>query len=273
MMIKVIMPSIAPDEIGYKHFNYHILGEDMVDVIKHIIKAPGYALGLLYTNHTQRPNLAIQKWDTLLILFFAGGYMLIWRPKFLLMVFPVLCMKMWSDDPQKWTPALHYSVEFIPILCLAVFGYWIKIKKDRFALLFSLVSLIFAIGTTVYFFEFRFKLFWRPEEEQFYRAIHYERNIDLEAAYEGLESLPADAMVSAQGQFVPHVAMRRYITLFPFVRDANYIVLNPGLSTYPHAREFYEGKLKKYRAIWETIYEKGGTLVLRRPPGWIDPDQ
>lgn len=82
--------------------------------------------------------------------------------------------------------------------------------------------------------------------------------------------IPKDAKVCAQNALSPHLALREYISLFPFVREADYIALNYRLGTYPANKERYKKEVEFYKREWNIIFEEDQTIVMKRPKGWID---
>ncbi|MBU1486971.1 DUF2079 domain-containing protein [bacterium] len=61
-----------------------------------------------------------------------------------------------------------------------------------------------------------------------------------------IKSIPPDAAVSAECSFIPHLAHRRHLYLFPIIKEARYIILDK-TSTYigPLAGQSYRSNYNK----------------------------
>lgn len=267
ILIKWVIPYMSGGVGEYVHFKYHVLGENMGEVVKNAISHPGKALRLFWENHSGNPANDGIKGELFKIMAWSGGIALILRPQYLLMLVPVIAQKLWHDQPMKWGLSNHYSIEFVPVISIAVFDLILKVKKP--ALLTGLGILVTAMtfSATVYWFEFRKPVNYHPDSFQFYAKAHYQQaDFDPAPVREALKLIPPDAKVSAQNTLVPHLAMRKYIYLFPRIEDAEYIFLLDCRHVYPASPKEYAAKVEdlKQSGEWEIWEEKGAALILKR---------
>jgi len=101
---------------------------------------------------------------------------------------------------------------------------------------------------------------------RFYQWTHYTRDYDVKRAHQALKRIPADAIVSAQSPFLPHLALRDNIYQFPKRNDAAYIVVSTNEGAYPlGAGELMAEILKlKASAEWAINYEDDGLIIFER---------
>src|SRR5207249_936801 len=140
--------------------------------------------------------------------------------------------KLFSNTFSTWGINYQYSIEFVPVLSIAIADLVAKLEHRRriwLAAGFGLVTLLATAAT----FEHRVSQWYAKADAgiftraalQFYRAAHYRRPFDVDKAYRALELIPKGASVSATSQLVPHLAFRDYIYVFPYVGDASYLAL------------------------------------------------
>ena len=273
VIVKSVMPALAGVNREYTYIqDYAALGAGFAEIIKTCLTRPLYALGLLFGNHLHVERADYIKAELHAMVLLSGGVALLRRPVYLVMLVPVYAWKLFSNTFSTWGINYQYSIEFVPVLSIAIAELVAKLEHRRriwVAAGFGLVTVLATAGT----FEHRVSqwyakadagIFTRPAL-QFYRAAHYRRPFDVDKAYRALELIPKDASVSATSQLVPHLAFRDYIYVFPYVGDASYLAL--GRNSVPWLTdEAFEGRIEEYRRSpdWEAIYEQGGVLVLRR---------
>ena len=99
-----------------------------------------------------------------------------------------------------------------------------------FVVIGSLTATLRYMDNTVYWHDY--------SRVRIYQASHYVKNYDVRVVHRQLEAIPADAVVSAQTPFVPHLAYRDKCYTFPIVKDAEYIIVSPSEEAmYPIIRE------------------------------------
>jgi hypothetical protein len=108
---------------------------------------------------------------------------------------------------------------------------------------------------------------YKPENTQFYRKIHYEHDLDLKAIHSAMKIIDKDAVVSASSNLAPHLADRDTLYHFPVVKNADYIVLlTKDVATYPLSSEEYKTIYLEYlkSGRYYALYAKNELLILKK---------
>jgi uncharacterized membrane protein len=160
----------------------------------------------------------------------------------------------------------QYSVEFAPILAIGVFSGIAEFKNKKVERILGAIALAGVILSTVRIMD-RTVLYTQKSRIRFYQAAHYQRNYDVKEVHRQLNRLPEDAKVSAQSQFVPHLALRDGIYQFPIIKDAEYIVFSEKEGKYPLNEEEFTTEIKKITESgqWEEHFRSEELVVLKRP--------
>jgi uncharacterized membrane protein len=266
IIMKWVMPSLLTPGNNYQHFKYTALGNNMGEVLSTIFTKPFYTIKLLFVNHLGLPEGNYIKLELHLAVLLSGGLLLFFRPYYLLMLLPIYGQKLFFDSYTLWGLSYHYSVEFIPIISIGAFSLINDLDKEKTRRIIVYTLIIFTAAVTFRSFDHTYTYF-RREKQRIYQSPHYTRNFNVKEAYAALKTIPDNAIVCAQDEFVPHLCFRKYIYLYPSVEDAEYIVLSDKLSTYPLKTE------KEYRESittimnsgnWDKIYDKNFMLILKR---------
>lgn len=263
LAIKLVIPSLANENRAYLHFHFSALGDNFEQAFVTVFTQPLYALKVLFVNHLNNPDGNFIKLELHVMAFLAGGYVFLWRPQYLIMLLPIYAQKMYNDDFQKWGLNAHYSIEFVPILSIALFLFLyekkINIKWAMLAVAITFVSNMVSI-------EHRYSKWHHKPLFQFYHPDHYSAIYRPEKIYQGLKRIPTESKVSAHFALVPHLALRETIYQFPHVADADIIALLHDGRTYPMSEEEFSSALEKLKqdATWETIYEEDCLYIFKK---------
>ena len=84
--------------------------------------------------------------------------------------------------------------------------------------------------------------------------------------YEQFLKIPADASVSAQSPFLPHLAYRDKIYQFPIIKDAEFIIYSDKEDTYPmNENTFHSLTLELENSNqWTVTYKEDGLTILKK---------
>ncbi|HLG35571.1 MAG TPA: DUF2079 domain-containing protein [Bacteroidia bacterium] len=266
-IISWIIPSLANENRAYLHFNYDALGGTAGEALTFMIKHPQKTFAYLIENHTQDGYGYLMKAETYYMLLLSGGFVAIIRPQYLLMILPVLGQKMLNNDIIKWGVGAHYSIEFAPVISVALFTWIYHLnlnEKKKTVVACCLTALCISAAVTV--FDNRFAKWYDTTNAKFYDAKHWKSNFDVRELNQALKLIPDDANVSAQSEVLPHVAFRQVIYLFPRIADAEYVVLLNNENYYPTNREGYEKKIGELKTSpqWDLIYDMNMTMIFKR---------
>ena len=269
LMVKWIMPALGNAKHEYLHFQFSALGNDFGEAIKTIITKPGFTLELLVKNTTGDPYFNDFKRELYFMVLVSGGFALLFRPWYLIMLLPIFGQKLFNDAPEKWGISYQYCVEFIPILSIAAFEliWWItKNKKVMFGLGIFVCALsgYFSFGELV-----DRKTDWFPREQyQFWTKQHYQREFNVHKTYnKAFKLIPPNASVCAQTELSPHLAFRDSIFIYPqYENNVNYIIVCRSKTAYPLNDQQHREKIEKYlhSPDWQTIFDEDQILVFKR---------
>ena len=264
LVIKVIIPGLATPGRDYLHNSFNALGGNFGEVIVNIIKHPIKTIELLFVNHSGNPAYDGIKIETYLALALAGGFLLVLAPEYLIIIVPILGQKMFNDVPIRWGISVHYSIEFAPIIVIAVYTIIHRLKKYKVTV--ASVFLASTFISSASFLDHRTSEYYNQANSQFYKKAHWKRDFDVAEVNRLLKTIPADARVSAQSCLAPHLAFRDYIFHYPFIGNANYIALLPAEENkYPYDAITYQKAIDDFIASgkWEVAAKNEALIILK----------
>lgn len=267
VVMKVIIPSLNAGGQDYYHNSFTVLGSNFGEVIKTIIKRPGYAFSLLFENPKPEEYLTGIKSELHFTFLISGGIILFLNPEFIFMLLPIYGQKLFNDDYGRWGLNAHYSIEFVPIMAIGIFWWISNLKKDNMKYIFASMITIICILTTKNVLGDRVSKWYNRTNENFLVSEHYTREFDVKAVRKDLLKIPADAKLSAQSAIIPPLAFRKIIYHYPFIGDADYIALIPAdNSTFPLSKQDYDAEIIKLKSSgnWEINFQSKELLILKR---------
>ena len=265
-MVKWVMPTIAGEK-AFVHFGkYPILGGDMTAAIKFIIIHPLEFIRLLFINHMPEDlTYANDKIDFFEVLYIAGGWALLVRPYYLLMIIPILIQKELTNQPSTWGCLYQYSIELAPIVVLAVIEVVSKWKMNTN--LIGAILLLLTLSTSKFGFEECTKL-WEKQRFIFWQEAHYKPDYDLNDVKILMNKIPAHAAVMANSAYVGQLAYRDKCYTLPFIKDSEYILISATESTYPltvdQTNQFIDAL--KVDDTWILLGQRGHVYLFQRKP-------
>ena len=267
-IMEYLMPALSGDYFNANndHYPYPDLGSNFGAIVTTIFTRPLYVIKLLFTHTVNYSGYDGIKKEMHLMVLFSGGYALLFRPQYLVMLIPIYGQKLFSNSDAKWGINAQYSIEFVPILTIALFTLLMKIKTQERMLVISTNLTLLTGFATFSKLEHRTALYHSPQNVMFYDDIHYHTDFTVYKVHDALKLIPPDAIVCAQTQLVPHLSGRPYIYQFPDVYDADYIALLDRETTYPRNRVDYDAAVNSvyHSPDWEVIYQANYTCILKR---------
>lgn len=259
-----IMPALSNEGI-FPHFRYSVLGNDPVSFITAFFSDPIGSIGILFSNHLPFPYGNFVKLEFHLFVLISGLYLLLFKPHFLVMLIPLYFQKMYHDNVWVWSVAHHYSVEFAPVMTIGVFSFIGSLKRADYLRLLSAVVILGTLIATARLMD-NTVIFTNKSMIRFYKADHYRRDYDTGMVRDALSLIPPDAVVSAQSGFLPHLALRDNVYMFPIIKDAQYILISQDENTYPLEKEVYIDTVKDLLTspAWEFLVNQEGLWLVKR---------
>jgi uncharacterized membrane protein len=242
----VIIPHFAI--AGFRPFaeRYSSVGGTPSGILHKVFTDPGAILHAVVTPH-KLGYLA------LLLLPFLGLFLL--EPLLALGAVPDLVLNLLSGVHNQTTLEFQYTAGIVPFLLAASIIGMKKIKRDPdrvsfFAFgglaLLSLYSPLLLLGGSVQAFA--------------------SGNAAREAKVHALHLVPPRAPVAASNELAGYLSARKYIYIFPYVRNARWIVIDRNDETTVSDQASYLRAIKVLdsRPDWKIVYRSHGVQVLRK---------
>jgi len=267
LLFSLVIPSLETETKQFALFNYGALGDGPRKALLFILQHPIKSIELLFVNHIDAPE-----WDGVKVKFYlmfgiSGGFLLFFRPVYLICLIPLIAKKMYNDDPIRWGYESYYGIEVASILPILIFCAMNELKFFKLNLWVTIILLL-TIGGSVYGFidHKNYHVFnkIRFYQSDFYR-VDYPKDMDRV-----LKGIPETAAVSASSRLLPHLAYRHKIYYFPEVLDAEYVVLTVYADKWPINDEEFEAKVAELRSLgWKDFKVEGNILILKKPENVI----
>jgi len=265
VILKVVIPGLATPGREYLHNSFNALGGNFGEVIVNILKHPIRAFQLLFENHNGDPYYDGIKAETYIAIALSGGITLFLAPEYLLMLVPIIAQKVYNDVPVRWGISDHYSIEFAPIIVIALYTVIHRMKKMKFQM--ALLMLMVCLGSTISFLDHRVSEYYKKDNTQFYKKAHWKRDFDVKGVHQILKKIPNDARVSAQSMLSPHLAFRDYIFHYPHTEGADFIALLPAdPNRYPQNDSTYFAEIVNLKTSkeWRVFAETKDVLLFQK---------
>ena len=262
-VIALIIPAIANKGNAYLHFKYDALGNNFSEALIFMIKHPVRTFSLLLDNQTGNTYYNGYKAELYFVILLSGGYALLRRPIWLIMLLPIFGQKLFNSAPEKWGLDAQYSIEFVPVITLCAFSYINELKKKYLVGIFLLIT---TLSATIYLMDSSKSVEFGRENLQFYKAKHFKRDFDVKPVYDALSVIPPEAIVSAQTDLVAHLSVRQTIYNFPVVLDAEYIAVLMSENTYPLEKDEFKETIDSYihSDAWTSIVNTDVIKIFKR---------
>lgn len=226
VVVEAIQPWLQGADANLQYGRYAHWGQSLPEMIMHIIAHPIDAIKTLCTNTLNNEWYDNIKQESAQMLLISGGFMVIFAPKYLIMIIPILLWKFMSNDYSLWGINYQYSIEFVPAIMLCVTDGLHRL--NRFKLPLAIVACILSIGSTQHTFkeENRLSKWYNYTNFAFNNSIHYKTNIDYAETRRVLKQhIPDECSVSASSRLSTRLYRRPYLYLFPNINNADYVVV------------------------------------------------
>jgi uncharacterized membrane protein len=233
----------------------------------HIVVHPWNTIRLLYINNTGDPTYDGIKQEFYKVFVLSGGILLILRPVYFIPFIPVIAQKVFNDSYIRWGIMGFYSIEIVSLLTLAIFLATSHIKSTLLKYGLYIVLCFVTLKVTLNKMEERTSKWYDASKENLTSRAFYTSPNDVRHIRELIrENIPPDANVAAMQDIVPHLAYRKNISIFPYVRQAEYIVFLLNGNLYPLKGEKFILEKDKYlnNKEWQQVVDDYPLLILKR---------
>ncbi len=268
LIFKWIIPLTENSFKQYSLFNYTSLGSNPSEALTFIFTHPFKTLALFFENTSGNPVFDYTKLEFYLVYLIAGGYLLFFRPLYLLWFLPILARKMLNDEPLRWSSETYYSIEFVSLLPVAVFCIIGNFRSPSLRTWMLWLVLAGSLGITVYKSlpgEHK-SPFWYDKKHGFYNSSFYKAGFNAGKIHRNLNQIPGNVAVSASGSLATQLAWRDTIYHFPRVEHARTIAVFSDRDTYPYNQTDFDSLLYTFRfnGNWTTIADEYPLLILEK---------
>ncbi len=268
IVVSKIMPGLSQGEALNQIARFGKLGNSLPEIAKNILLHPIDTFKLLFWSQLTDPlSFGIKK-ELHWVVFLSGGFALILRPAYLLMLVPIYAQKLFSDNMGMWGINGQYSIEFTPIIALAMIDLTLKLKTDKQRIILWSSAALLAVLVNFITLKERTSFWYEATTHDFMKKAHYDSGgLNIAYTHQVINSIPENIPVSASPCFGPRLANRDRLYHFPVINDAKLIVLvQTTRSTYPVTpeqqseivKQLIESKQFKIRS------NKNDVLVLER---------
>jgi uncharacterized membrane protein len=267
LLVAWLMPLIRQGQGLDQLDRYAHLGSSLPEILKTMIKSPKYVFSLFFETpftFLNNPIVGIKS-ELHFVVLLSGGLCFFYRPYYALMLLPIYAQKFLSNNYYFWGISCQYSIEFVPIVVLAVLDVAKGIESPKqkayllafFALLTHIVTYSTMDNSVCYF---------NKKNIRFYQADHYSPEMPLATIYAIMDTLPNDIPISVSSTLSPHLYQRQKLYNFPIVKDAAYIFLLTRMKPYVPFFKEDSIALVAYRnnPLFEVQYDSLNIVLMKR---------
>lgn len=261
-----IIPALEDSNKKYSLFNYEALGGNPLEVLAFILRHPLDTLQLFFVNHTREPGADSVKWIFYLVYFISGGFVLIFRPVYLIAFIPLIAKKMLNDESFRWGHEGYNGVEVAALLPILVFSILSEFKSKTFKWFLILISLVGTIGVSTYYMLHMSPSYYGFNKYSPLSPSLYSADYPVQVLNKALKQIPDTAAVSASGRVLPHLAFREKIYHFPQIKDAEYVVICKLGSLFPVSLVEFNQTCDSLKtdANWQVLFDQNDCLLIKR---------
>ncbi len=262
VIIKVVIPYFSASN-EYAHLKYSVISNNLGFSFSNIKNL----FSTLFVDTLYPENYTEIKVEFYTCLLLAGGFSLLVNYQYLLMLIPIIFQKMYHDEISKWGISCQYSVEFAAVVVVSNI---VLINKMRNSMklgygVMVIITLSSLSTTFIKMFE-RKSVFYDASNGNIFCKEHYQDRFDRKLFEAGAAVIPSDAKLCALENFVPHLANRECIYVYPVVNDAEYLYIaatNYSGIVSGGAIVYQMDTLNK-STVWQRVFEKEGFIVYKK---------
>jgi uncharacterized membrane protein len=269
-----VMPALDTTHRPFMQLvRYSQWGASLPAVLANVLTHPTRLWAALFYNTLPEDSydyIKLETWGAVLV---SGGWALWRRPWYVLMLVPILAQKLLANDYGFWGINGQYSIEFAPVLTLAVVDELRAQQGGRGSFWRGAWALALggaAVFTIVTLYTRRSQWYDRASGN-FLIGSHYRSPYpDRASLRAALAHVPAGAALSTSSSLAPHLLARRDLFLFPVLRTARLVALlrEPDEhAAWPLSQDQARQAIEVLRARpgYRVLYEDAQLVLLSRP--------
>ncbi|GIK42711.1 MAG: hypothetical protein BroJett011_65440 [Chloroflexota bacterium] len=207
------------------------------------------------------------RWQYLLGLLAAVGFLPLLAPELLILGLPVLIANLFSNFPGQYSGEQHYSAPLVVAFILAaIYGLRrlinnISLHEENGQSLKTTTLIAVLLWLLAWMLGYHVNHGWTPLSAR--REIYPLRPAAVRLP-DFLAQIPKDAVVSASAAIHPHLAHRQVIYVFPTVQEANYLLVDvtdiPGV----HPNDAYAKLMNLLYSDWSPLKADQGLILAQK---------
>lgn len=228
VVTRYVMPALDTTHRPFTQMvRYAHLGNSLPAAVLNVLTHPSLLWATLFQNtlpDNSYDYIKLETWGAVLV---SGGWALWRRPWYALMLLPILAQKLLANDYGLWGINGQYSIEFAPVLTLAVADMLRATRTPSTGLRHRAWALALAgaaVFTVVTLYARRSEWYNRTTGN-FLLGRHYRCGYNRAALHAALARVPPGVPLSTSSNLVPHLLDRRDLFLFPVLRTARLVAL------------------------------------------------
>ena len=259
----IIMPYLSPVGNFEQLDRYNHLGKSIGGILYTFLSNPLFVLKQFFVSNAPNDPDTEYKVAFYYMLLLSGGLAFVFRPYYLLIILPILAQKMLSKLVSFWGINQHYSIEFAPLISLAMVDALLLLKQKNWQLTITALFIVSSFYGT--YSKMNNPHHTSIEQEDLFFPSHYQSNLAIGEINTALATIKQDVPLSVSSSLAPHLANRKYLFHFPIIGNAEKIVVqkNPE-GTYPVSAETYFHLIDslKQSKNWQIELESNDILIL-----------
>jgi len=181
---------------------------------------------------------------------------------FSLLIIPPVLAAVLSKIPQNYTFGIHYSVNLIPFLFMALIYGLAEAKKFLDRQKIPLIRNPFLVLMVVLLMvNLTNSNFWRIIEPSRYEAFK-----DYSMVIQAVNQVSPDASIAALSALIPHIPKRKNIYMLPEIDNAEYIIFHSGINLWPFRPQEFSKFVQRLEneKNYICVYRKGEFVIYKR---------
>jgi len=237
-VVELIMPSISHNYSTFQFERYSKYGNSALSIFYNLISNPLEIVNILFNGNSDMESQIKRELHYAVLL--SGGFAFVFRPYYLIYLIPIYAFKFLTDNINFYGIAGQYSIEFVPIISFALCDWLNNYKRKSLVLILGIISVVSTLCMTYHLIEDS-KIWMDRVKIKFYEAEHYKEKFNIDEIQSELDKVPDKEIICVNSFLAPHLSNREKIYMFPYIRDAKYVIILKSLEdTYPITREEFK---------------------------------
>src|SRR5690606_37519564 len=140
-----------------------------------------------------------------LVFFLSGGFMLLYRPVYIIALIPLVAKKMFNDDPVRWNVESYQGIEIASILPAFVFLTLNDIKTEIIRKVAATFVCIMTLEVTLHYMYRTHESYYGANRSNVFSPDLYTMTEDVRIIRKIVEGFPDTASICTSTHITPHL--------------------------------------------------------------------